>query len=242
MKHPGVGAQNGMLRLDGFLVSRLFEQVIREIVNHIETLLRNPQLQHQCHLLFLVGGFGEIPILKDEIENRFAQMEIYAPRYADLAEAMGAVLFGHEIQNVKSRIIRKTYGCKAVRYYDGNIHHDKTNTIVIGGTRYIDNVFAVFVSKGDELDIGIKSRHRFQTTSPHCQEVNVALYCMDRKPGPVEYVDGPDVQKLGEFIVATPGKGKGRPVHLDITFSGTEILIESWASGKSTQATIDFLM
>ena len=158
-----------------------------------------------------------------------------------MAVIKGAVLFGHKPKEIKSRKMRKTYGCKVVSRLDDTVQYDMSKTIVIDGTLYIDKVLSVFVSKDDEIDMGFKSSHRFQTASHNSQEVQISLYSLDRQPDLIEYVDGPDVKKVGEFYVETPGQGKGRPVFIDLTFGGTEIQVEGRADGKATQAKIDFM-
>ena len=157
-----------------------------------------------------------------------------------MAVIKGAVLFGHKPKEIRSRIMRKTYGCGTMTNFDDSIH-SQSREHIIAGTRYCKNIFKVFVEQGEEKDVGSQERHTVYTVAMLQQHVKIDLFCMDRKPRNLDYVDESYCTKVGSFMVNTPGIGPGRPVHLDITFGGTEIQIEGQASGEKSEAKIDFM-
>lgn len=87
---------NHYLSLSSAVMRELFTPVVDSIKEHLDNLLRKPQLA-KVQIMHLVGGFAESPFLQEEIKDTFSRRcKVLIPQQASVAVALGAVIFGKE--------------------------------------------------------------------------------------------------------------------------------------------------
>ena len=101
----------GMLRVSPAAMHALFDPVMREIVRHIQELLKKPELDG-VKFMFLVGGFAESPLLQNEIRKSFSShLRIVIPHDVGLTILKGAVMFGLDptVVRVRRQILQPSH-------------------------------------------------------------------------------------------------------------------------------------
>ena len=101
---------NGALRLKWEAVQKLFDPVVEQVLQAIENV-DSAVLFRRFSYLLLVGGFAESLYMQQAIKNRFSQRTtVLVPEQPQLAIIRGAVRYGHQPEEVKSRISKFSYG------------------------------------------------------------------------------------------------------------------------------------
>ena len=239
-KASGVSFDNGMLRLDGNVVTSLFKPVTDEIVKHIQDLLMEPELQ-DVEYLFCVGGFNDSKFLQEVLQEAFAErFKILIPEEASLAVVKGAILFGQDPDIIGSRLSAKTYGIGIARDFIPYVH-DPSKVINVHGRPLCHGLFKKFVIKGQEIHAAFSRTFPLQPLTANTNHAQVRILSSDdRNP---EYVNDPSVEQSGEVIVDWPGFGLDRKVEVTMTFGGTEIKVEavSYPGRNRAETKISFL-
>lgn len=239
----GIKFNNGMLIIEHKMVKQLFEPVLRNITNHIEELLKDRKLQ-PCQYFFLVGGFSESEFLQKAIRDKFGgRIDILIPSEAQMSVIKGAVLFGHNPTEIKSRVARKTYGYNTVVEFNAEIHNAlKLKTY--DDIDYCGDIFRAFVQQGDEVSIGNVIKRNHTPVEADQTGMDITYYCMDGLPKSVQYTDDPGMQKLANIHVDMPNLegGRDRKVEVSIQFGGTEIHISAIdkLTGNKAATKLDF--
>lgn len=83
------------LRMDAYLIEKLFTEPVDMLVKHLKKLLSKDNLSDISTLL-MVGEFSESPVMHNAIIQAFPDKKVIKPVEAGLAVLKGAVLFGHE--------------------------------------------------------------------------------------------------------------------------------------------------
>ena len=239
-----VVVDNTTLKIKFSEAKKLFDPVTKTISTHLSDLLALSNLS-EIKYLILVGGFGQCTILQNELYEKFhRKYKVLIPLSAQMAIIKGAVQYGQQPEQVKSRIARKTYGCK-VHYHFIDGTHNETRKEVIEGTVYCKDCFGIYVRKGESVDVGsVKTFASLPATSTQ-KTAEYILYCTD-KVDPL-YVDEDGVEKIGQFEVKMPDTELGRKRELEtrVTFGGTELLIEgreiTREGSETVKTTVDFL-
>ena len=242
----GVSFANGSLIIKEQAIMELFEPVIREILQHIESLLRLPEVTN-CQYFLLVGGFGECVFLQKAIEDAFGRRVcLLVPNEAQMSVIKGAVLFGHQPAAIKSRIAKNTYGIEICKTFKEGIH-DRSKAAIFDGILKCCEIFDPFVQMGVEVETGKTETLTYYPSTKSQTRVSIHVYAIDEK-SPKEklvYTDTTGMQSMGKFNVDMPDTrgGRNRPIKLDIEYGGTEIHIDATdvTSGSKAKASIDFL-
>lgn len=82
------------MRIDKEVFSKCFFLYIRDVVRHLQEVLRDPQV-FGTELVILVGGISESKLIVGAIKKQFPKMRVYAPDDSWLTVAKGAVIYGH---------------------------------------------------------------------------------------------------------------------------------------------------
>lgn len=109
------------LRIDAQVMRALFDENCEKIVAHMKELFMHPAVQEVSSIL-LVGGFAESVMLQTAINEAFKNKNVIIPEDAGLAVLKGAVLYGHEPQNITGRVCKYTYGVGINKKFDSTIH------------------------------------------------------------------------------------------------------------------------
>lgn len=83
------------LRMDAYLIEKLFTEPVDMLVKHLKKLLSKDNLSDISTLL-MVGEFSESPVMHDAIKRAFPDKKVMKPVEAGYAVLKGAVMFGHE--------------------------------------------------------------------------------------------------------------------------------------------------
>ena len=83
------------LRINSGLFATLFDVVAKNIVEHLNNLLREPEVKGTTNI-FMVGEFSESSIIQTKVKEAFPDMTVIIPREAGLSVMKGAVIFGYK--------------------------------------------------------------------------------------------------------------------------------------------------
>jgi hypothetical protein len=83
------------LRINSDLFATLFDVVTKNIVEHLNNLLREPEVKGTTNI-FMVGEFSESSIIQTKVKEAFPDMTVIIPREAGLSVMKGAVIFGYK--------------------------------------------------------------------------------------------------------------------------------------------------
>lgn len=243
-KNLGVSFNNGLLIIEYRKVKELFDPVLKNITDHIAELLKDRRIQ-PCKYFFLVGGFSESEFLQKAIKDNFGgKIDILVPSEAQMSVIKGAVLFGHNPDEIKIRVAARTYGYSHLTGFQEGKHDPKKKEIHDGIAKCSD-LFGVFVKEGDDVPNGYSCHRTFTPVRADLDGADICFYSMDGKPKDIQYVDEPNVRSMGSLHIEMPNKegGRNRKVETDIVFGGTEIHVEATdvTSGKKAATKLDFL-
>ncbi|XP_045210214.2 heat shock 70 kDa protein 12A-like [Mercenaria mercenaria] len=231
------------LRLDPVVMIGFFEESVKSITAHMESLFVQSQLQ-DCEAILMVGGFSESSVLQEKIKTHFPDRKIVVPTDAGLAVLKGAVLFGHNPALIAERICKYTYGSDSSHRKRDTCTHRKTNTFIAEGKTYCDDIFQVHVRAGDVVKVG--ERQEEQIFYPIYREqtaMSFGIYCTkERCP---ELITDEGCVKLGEVEIPIPETTNGckRDVGISFLFGGTEleVKIQDKTKGAERKASLSFL-
>ena len=239
-KASGVSFDNGMLRLDGNVVTSLFKPVTDEIVKHIQDLLMEPKLQ-DVEYLFCVGGFNDSKFLQEVLQEAFGEKyKILIPEEASLAVVKGAILFGQDPNIIGSRVSSKTYGIDVAQDFIPFIH-DPSKVINVHGRPLCHGLFKTFVIKGQEIPAGFSRTVPVKPLTANDDHAHIRIFSSDDRDS--QYISDPGVEQCGEVTVDWRGFGLDRKVEVTMTFGGTEIEVEavSYPGKHRAETKISFL-
>ncbi|XP_019861154.1 PREDICTED: heat shock 70 kDa protein 12A-like [Amphimedon queenslandica] len=204
--------------------------------------------------VYLVGGFGGCRFVSQRIEEAIAQHHgmlydnIVCPVQPDLAVVSGAVMWRKDPNIIQSRVADATYGVGCGPIFDPSIHDEHYKYVDEDGKQRCNNVFNVFVLKGEE----IKDKVCKTTLIPIYQsytQISISIYCT--ADDGVQYIKDKEgkltVCEIGELVLDIPNPGnvprKERGYNVFMDFSGTEIQARAQYSitGEEVKTVCDFL-
>ena len=247
LKEKGISfSKNGSLVLAFEVVEQLFMDTINHIIKGVQDLLdKVVSTGTQAKYMFMVGGFCDCSFLQNAVKQEFEckGIVIIIPKEAQLAIVKGAVLFGQNENHIVTRIARRTYGTGCAVPFDDAIHDRNCLHIDNDGFEWCNNIFVIFVEKGDEIEIGSCKEISF---TYHDDGDCMKIYSLDRKPVQVEYTDNPAIEELGSLFVPNPKelpKDREIEVIIRMTFGSTEICVEAMDEQRCIidTASLDFL-
>ena len=243
-KARGVSFSNGALVLNVAASTALFSDVIQNIAEHIQYILKEEELK-EVNQILLVGGFGESHMLQHAISSKLAaEKSMIIPSEAQLAVIKGAVFFGFQKHKIKSRIAKKTYGIMVNTPFVNGVH-DERFKIVQHGTFYCSHIFYPFIEKGQTLEVGTTIKHTF-TLDPHAEQlVRIDIYSTDQPRKQIyEYVHDSKYKRIGTVLANYVSAGEPFcTMDIEFHFGGTEIHVNATNSPCYSMADVsmDFL-
>ena len=204
--------------------------------------------------VYLVGGFGGCRFVRQKIEEAITQHcgmlydNIVCPIQPDIAVVSGAVMWRKDPNIIQSRVADATYGVGCGPLFDPEIHDEHYKYVDEDGDQHCDNVFKVFVLKGEKIKDEVYKATLIPLHQSSTQET-ITIYCTGDDG--VQYVRDKKgkrtVRKIGQLILDVPNpdniprKERGYDIFMD--FRGTEIQARAQYSitGEEVKTVCDFL-
>ncbi|XP_077638670.1 heat shock 70 kDa protein 12B [Lonchura striata] len=239
-------SSQGMLRMSPEAMNELFQPTITHIIQHIDTLLKKPEV-HGIKFLFLVGGFAESAMLQRAVQAAFGhRCRVIVPQDVGLTILKGAVLFGLDPGVVRVRRSPLTYGVGVLnKFVEGK--HPREKLLVKEGKNWCTDIFEKFVTVDQSVALGEVVQRSYCPARPGQRRTIINIYCCDTDD--VVYITDPGVRKCGTISLelgdagdAGPARGR-REIRTSMQFGDTEIKVTAldMSTARSVRATIDFL-
>lgn len=241
----GMCIKGDKLHINAETMKQFFDPPIKNLIQHMQTILENPQT-NGISMILLVGGSADSAIIQSEVENEFKPMKLVVPPEAGLAVLKGAVIFGHSPTIIMSRILRFTYGTGVAPDFDHNIHREDKK-ITVDGVDRCQDWFKAIVTAGTEIATGHKIKQGYSTASKMQIAALVKIFCSPRTD--VKYTDDEECFELGKLLVPLPGNLiaglllgiREYPFAIEYTFGDTELKMTAIEimTGEKTSCTLE---
>ena len=215
--------------LSNELMISFFEPLINKIINKVKELLEETKKKagYYPKFIFLVGGFGESPYLRQRIKKDFESNELIVliPKRPLVSVVRGACMFGLNPFSITSRIAKRTYGISTLGIFDEK-KHPLNKKVMIDGEAFCENIFDTFVLKDDSVSVNQEIVKTYCPVRGAQTIMKIILYYTDKRE--VHYIDEEGVQKFGELIVNIGDKNQGiedKLVTVSFLFGNTQIYI-----------------
>ena len=215
--------------LSNELMISFFEPLINKIINKVKELLEETKKKagYYPKFIFLVGGFGESPYLRQKIKKEFESNELIVliPKRPLVSVVRGACMFGLNPFSITSRIAKKTYGISTLGIFDEK-KHPLNKKVMIDGEAFCENIFDTFVLKDDSISVNQEIVKTYCPVRGAQTIMKIILYYTDKRE--VKYIDEEGVHKFGELIVNIGEKNQGiedKLVTVSFLFGNTQIYI-----------------
>lgn len=116
---------------------------------------------HTFNQILLVGGFSTCGLVQEAVRREFPHCRVVIPFDPDLAVLKGAVLFGHNLDLISSRISRFTYGISFNPKFNSAIHDIKHRKFIDGFWR-CRHAFDKIVEKDTIIPIGATLKRSYK--------------------------------------------------------------------------------
>ncbi|XP_059506660.1 heat shock 70 kDa protein 12B isoform X2 [Stegostoma tigrinum] len=239
-------SSQGMLQMTPQAIAELFQPTVRQVVDHIETLMKKPEVRG-VKFLFLVGGFAESPVLQLAVQRAFSPCcRVIVPQDVGLTILKGAVLFGLDPTIIRVRRSPLTYGVGVLnKFVEGK--HAKEKLLVKDGTRWCTDIFDRFVSVDQSVSLGEVVQRSYAPARPGQRKIIINIYCSSEDN--IHYITDPEVRRCGTVsleLLETDSAGsrrQRREIRTNMQFGDTEIRVTALdvATSQSVRASIDFL-
>lgn len=243
--------QNGELKLSnersqGFSITRrkrvaLKSQYVRNILfketcDQIFVIIRRvlDQTNLGIKTVVLVGGFAESKIVQEHVRTKindsFPEVNVFVPTSPFQAVLKGAVLFGHNLQIFRSRIMRKTYGVATNALFDRKVHDPSKKWLNKDDNKsYCKHIFDIHVRRGDSVKLLEKQPSKSYTPLHRKQKVmSIPLYeYPDRAGTDIMYITDPKCKQIGSIKVDIKDnpEGRDRTVTVTMIYGGTQLSV-----------------
>ena len=219
-KHLGIKFTNGMLRLTGETIKKMYSEVIQDIGNHIGELLRDVN-GDVISKMFVVGAFAESAYIQDFLTSTFSgSMDVLIPEEAGMCVMRGAVLFGNDTKTITSRIARFNYYTACYLPFDID-KHDPSRKIrkeKEDEVRVLDRL----IFKGQRMNVDDVVERKYTAGYETGTTFYFPLYCNDGVT--TDDPDHPSVTLLEELKFESPNvSNPDRQIKYLIRFGGTDI-------------------
>ncbi|KAL3857846.1 hypothetical protein ACJMK2_012476 [Sinanodonta woodiana] len=203
----------------------LFQETLNMTVKHLVEKMKAIQAE-DIQKIILVGGFSESPVVMETMKRRFEGKNFFVATNPFYSVLRGAVLFGHQLDILKSRISRYTFGVEINDPFDPSRHRFEKRWVANDGTVYAKNVFSSHVTIGQVVSVGdSQPPHVYVPIYPDQTLITLKIY-QSKEKAP-QYVTDPSCMLLGELIVELP-KPLGdstKKVTVTMVYGGTELTV-----------------
>ncbi|XP_053374853.1 heat shock 70 kDa protein 12A-like [Mercenaria mercenaria] len=232
------------LRIDADVVREFFRPTVRNIIDHVATLLKEPSV-HGCAAILMVGGFSASPMLQENVQATFPELRIIVPDDAGLAVLKGAVIFGHEPTAISERVCKYTYGTNTshrqtsrCKHPQGRVEKDKN-----GDLRCYD-IFRIHAKAGQSVKLHEEQQEQIYT--PVTDNQTVIGFKIYSSSATCPYlITEKGCNLIGELAIPISDKSLGRKHEFGTSFifGGTEIVVKvvDKVTSDVTYESVDFL-
>ncbi|XP_019860365.1 PREDICTED: heat shock 70 kDa protein 12A-like [Amphimedon queenslandica] len=234
------------------LEEKVFKSTVDKIIECVKEAF--DELTDEIDTVYLVGGFGGCRFVSRKIEEGIIQHcgilygNIVCPVQPDLAVVVGAVMWRKDPNIIQSRVADATYGVGCAPEFDPSIHDEHYKYVDEDGVQRCNNVFNVFVLKGEVIKDDVY-KTTFIPASQSSTQTSTSIYCTGDDG--VQYVRDKEgkrtVREIGQLILDIPNPDnlprKEREYDVFMDFSGTEIQARAQYSitGEEVKTVCDFL-
>jgi molecular chaperone DnaK (HSP70) len=199
------GSSNIMLPPE--LMKSFYDPLFANIKNKVAELLNETYSKTNTFpkFIFMIGGFSESPYLKEEIKKTFdnnpqygSNLEVLISTRPQCSVIRGACLFGLNPRVIISRIAKKTYGINTLTEFDPD-KHPESKKKEINGEYFCQDVFDVFVRKGQSVRIDESITKIYCPVRAKQTVMKIVFYCTDKKD--VEFINEDGVFQLGALSI-----------------------------------------
>ncbi|CAG8521271.1 8783_t:CDS:2 [Racocetra fulgida] len=200
--------------IDFATVKSFFDPVVNKILRLISAQLD----KSACSVMFLVGGFSESKYLQQRIKQQFSEYKVAVPPYPIIAIANGAVEYGIDMDAIKNRVLKWTYGVAIYPEFQEGDPPSRKNS-----DGHIQK-FHLMAKRGIQVEINQQFSTRQCPVEPDQTQIRFRFYYSSRETA--QYCDEDGMNKLGEFLIDLPDThlGINRPVLLSLYFGSMEII------------------
>ena len=233
--------EEGIAILQDFVLEHFFKPVFKQIVEHIETVLKAPECRNVTKIL-LVGGFAVSQHLYNAIHQHFPTYTLERGQNPLLSVLYGAVKFGKNNKIIRSRIMRQTIG---IETWDDFVagYHCKEHKKTIEGKSYCTKIFSKFFDVNERISANNSGKEL--TFTPASTEHNtcvVKIYSSYDKE--TMYVDDISCFVLGTLVIEdlpAPNSNLSREVKIRIDATGPQLLVTAENNRNSKKLKLDLL-
>lgn len=216
------------LKLTNDDLESIFNPTVTRILELIEE-----RMVPDLNAIMVVGGFSGSPYLMKRIRDTFgSRVAVYRPPNPGSAVCRGAVMMGTRSDIVVSRISKKTYGVRVARPFIAGVHSEEFKVERNPGQFYCNDVFGVFVRKGDEVRFDDCVQNVYFPLSGTQDELEIELHSSDCRD--VKFISDAGAKKEGKFTTKIPTEealGFLPKVEVSMFFGRSEIQVT--AIGKN---------
>ena len=244
---------DGTLRMSYSLVEqKIFQFTVDGILECVRAAFR--ELKNKINTVYLVGGFGGCKFVRQKIEEaiggNFSTLydNVVCPQLSDLAVVHGAVMWRKDPTIIQSRAADATYGIAVGPVFNLSVHDEHYKFIDEDGTLRCNNIFEVFVLKGEMTKDEVYNTTLiplYQRSTQECIDIysttdDGVQYIVDKEGKPT-------VRKIGQLVldISNPDNipRKDREYDVFMDFSGTEIKARAQyrITGEEVKIVCDFL-
>ncbi|XP_048730935.2 heat shock 70 kDa protein 12A-like isoform X2 [Ostrea edulis] len=210
------------INIDATVMKQFFEPAINELVKHVKDIMKTPKAKDITKIL-LVGGCADSKIFQNAVGQAIPDVQLIVPDEAGLAVLKGAVIFGHNPNVIKSRIIRYSYGTQITPRFIPGIHPWKKLINILGVAR-CEGVFHPIIAAGTEVKLDQKIIKTYYTASMFQEFVEISIYSTPKQNA--RYTDDVGCFLLGSMVVKLPVQTfQGQPVIVEFSFGNTELTV-----------------
>uniref|UniRef100_A0A8W8L9M7 Uncharacterized protein n=1 Tax=Magallana gigas TaxID=29159 RepID=A0A8W8L9M7_MAGGI len=183
-------------------------------------------------------------MLQAAIREAFKSKNVIITQAAGLAVLKGAVLCGHEPQNISGRICRYTYGVEVYNTFD-KAFHPQFKKVMLNNEEHCKEIFHIYVRVGLIIEVGKPQvKNTYTVIEPDQKSIDFRIFTSNnREP---TYTTNVGCTHLGTLTISMPDTSKGldRGAIFHMTFSGTEIAVTAVDKDNPERAVttkVDFL-
>ncbi|XP_052820668.1 heat shock 70 kDa protein 12B-like isoform X2 [Mya arenaria] len=235
----------GKLLIDNSILLSAFENSVSKIVEHLNFLLGKTELE-RLDAVVMVGGFSDSKVvqeaIKDVLEN-YPNVDLIIPENSASAIVHGAVLYGFNPSVISTRKSKYSYGISTSAPFVEELH-PLSHRVQRDGSNQCEDIFKVFVKKGEEVIPGqTTATHEFNP-SPLTRENQTIEVYKSEEDEPPKFVT--ECQKVGLVCFTVPDSDFDvTTVRVDMKFGGTQMTVSAVVNGpngsKSVEAFFDWL-
>ena len=208
------------LKLSPSIMESFFKDSLENIIDHVKNILRSIK---DVHMILLVGGYAESPLVQETFNNEFSNLEIIIPQDCNLVVMKGAVLYGHRPMSISARILGFSYGVCIDTPFNPEIHPLKLHYLKCNGKLYCRNAFDELIAKNTKVSSTGNVVERTYFKDKNTMSGGLRVYCTKKEtPALVDK----NCQLLGTLDVSIPRQVFDKwTIHGEFIFGMTEIKV-----------------